>query len=417
MKDNNKLEHAINWKRAIFIDEVIDDGFVRRLAPTILRLREESNDPITVGIDSPGGSLDSLDVLLGLLRGPTQNVKKTQIITVATNRAYSAAANLLSFGDYSVALKHSQVLYHDVRFHSIPDVTPEKALRVAKSLQETNDSFALRLAKKIILRLIWIYIDLQPTFEESNKKFSKTHKKYEAIVGAFAPKIDGQHSVDIASFATSLFAKLSRDNDALVSNVMQSLGRWITLTTLASKAPTYRPKNSRIGGLLDGSRHLHKLLNGSPENFQASEQNLKLLITLMVSELADARSATQSFEEILERATRDFILFQSMSDKKHLTSAVGLMLQNELVFFGKKISEDLKDKNEDEQAEILSTAMPHAQLFWHFCLMLCRELFQGEHILKPSDAQLLGLVDEVAGGGPIESRREFDIRHDDEDAK
>jgi hypothetical protein len=47
-------------------------------------------------------------------------------------------------------------------------------------------------------------------------------------------------------------------------------------------------------------------------------------------------------------------------------------------------------------------------------VLLCRELFEGEHILKPKDAQLLGLVDEVAGGGPVQSKRDFRIAHERE---
>src|SRR3989338_859371 len=110
---------SANWNRAIFINEEIDDELVRKLTPTILKLRQENNEPITVGINSPGGSLDSLDILLGLLTGPTQNGERGKIVTVATNSAYSAAANFLAFGDNSVALRHSQILYHDVRYGGI----------------------------------------------------------------------------------------------------------------------------------------------------------------------------------------------------------------------------------------------------------------------------------------------------------
>jgi ATP-dependent protease ClpP protease subunit len=112
-----------------------------------------------VGIDSPGGSLAALDVLIGLLTGATQTGERGTTITVATNRAFSAAANLLAFGSYAVALQHSQVLYHDVRWGGLEDVTPSKARDAAKALQDANDRFALRLARRIILRFVWAYID------------------------------------------------------------------------------------------------------------------------------------------------------------------------------------------------------------------------------------------------------------------
>lgn len=99
-------ELSVDWDRSLFIDATINDELVHRLTPSILSLRQKSSEPITVAIDSPGGSLASLDVLLGLLTGPTQSGEAGKIITVNTNHAYSAAANLLAFGNYATALKH-----------------------------------------------------------------------------------------------------------------------------------------------------------------------------------------------------------------------------------------------------------------------------------------------------------------------
>src|SRR5450759_5652488 len=144
MSTNNITELTANWDRAIFIDGSINDQLVRQLMPSILKLRQESSDPITVAIDSPGGSLSSLDTLLGLLKGPTQNRNSGSIITVATNRAYSAAANLLAFGTYAVGLEHSRILCHDVRLSELEDVTPSTARDVAKALQYENDRHALK---------------------------------------------------------------------------------------------------------------------------------------------------------------------------------------------------------------------------------------------------------------------------------
>lgn len=98
----NKL-FTINWDRSIIVDDVINDDLVRRLTPKILNFRQQSNAPITIGIDSPGGSLESLRVLLGLLRGPNQDGESGEIYTVAINKAYSSAANLLSYGNYAIA--------------------------------------------------------------------------------------------------------------------------------------------------------------------------------------------------------------------------------------------------------------------------------------------------------------------------
>jgi hypothetical protein len=84
------------------------------------------------------------------------------------------------------------------------------------------------------------------------------------------------------------------------------------------------------------------------------------------------------------------------------------MLEQPHVFFGKS----LKELSDEERKAEIATAEPYARLFWYFCVLLCRELFRGEHILSPRDAQLLGMVDEVAGGGAVDSIREYIIKRD-----
>ena len=392
-----------NWQRSILIDSLIDDEFVRRITPQILALRQENNDPITVGIDSPGGSLTAVDVLLGLLTGPDQDGKVGEIITVATNRAYSAAANFLAFGTYAVALRHSQILYHDVRFTGMEDVTPEKARIAAKALQDLNDSFSLRLASQVISRLTWIYIDLRSGFDQMQQAFPAPYRFFSEIVNSYAPKVDADVSCDLASFATSLWAKLSSQNDNLIRSVMNRLKRWISLMNITKSAPSYRQKRSRIPGILDGPRHLHKLMKGQPDQFGASEEGLKLLISLIVAEISNMKTERVIFSGVLDRAIREYYILDSMNHPKHIKNATDLMLGSPYVFF----QNDIAKLSDSAKQEIYAKAAPCATLLWLFCVLLCRELFEGEHVLTPQDAQLLGLVDEVSGGGPVESKRDF----------
>lgn len=158
-----------NWNRSILVNGDLNDEMVTRLTPEILRLRQESNEAITVGIDSNGGSLRSMDVLLGLLKGPDQKKQHPRIIMVVTNKAYSAAANLLAFGDYAVAYPHSSILFHDVRYDGLRDVTPDKAQASAKALKDSNQIHALRLAERCVTRLIWNYMDLSVNFDTARQ--------------------------------------------------------------------------------------------------------------------------------------------------------------------------------------------------------------------------------------------------------
>ena len=130
---------TINWDRAIYLSGSIDDDLVTRLTPEILRLRHGNDAPITVGIDSVGGSVASMDAIRGLLEGPDQDGNTGRVIGVVTNAAFSAAASFLAFCDYSIALPHSEILFHDVRYGGIRDVTPDKAKTAAQQLQSANE--------------------------------------------------------------------------------------------------------------------------------------------------------------------------------------------------------------------------------------------------------------------------------------
>lgn len=402
-------ERTINWSRSLIIDSAIDDQLVKTLTPKILELRSAGTDPITIGINSPGGSLASLDVLLGLLTGPNQDNKKGSIITVATHRAYSAAANLLAFGDYAIAQNHSTVLYHDVRYGKIEDVTPEKARGTARSLQAVNDRFSLRLAHIIIKRLIWIYLDLRDDFQNTNVKYPETHSRYSEVVDAFAATAGSYKNFDLASFATSLWAKLSPQNDELIKRVMDRLARWVHLTKFVNTFPSYRAKRSRSPGLLDGSRHLHKLFGGKLEHLESCEPSLKLFLSLVIADISGTKTERANFTATLDRAAREFAILDSMNDPHHINYAMELLLEHVHIFMPLAPDLELNKLTEDERAVKLANASLYATLLWHFCVLLCRELFEGEHILNPNDAQLLGLVDEVAGGGPVESPRDFRI--------
>jgi len=85
----------IDCRRPIFISGELNDALVRYLTPQIIALRNSSNAPITVFIDSPGGSVESTKVIYELLKTPNQMGEICWVNTVVTGRAGSAAADLL----------------------------------------------------------------------------------------------------------------------------------------------------------------------------------------------------------------------------------------------------------------------------------------------------------------------------------
>ena len=84
-------DYRPNPSRAVYVHGVIEEGLIHRLTPTILQLQATSRDPITVYIDSKGGSTGAMETLLRLLGAPDHDgAPSCRIITVVTSRAARA---------------------------------------------------------------------------------------------------------------------------------------------------------------------------------------------------------------------------------------------------------------------------------------------------------------------------------------
>jgi len=407
-------ELTINWDRCVYVDDEIDEELVKRLTPQILSFRQSSADPITVAINSPGGSLASMDTLLGLLTGPNQDRVSGSIITVVTNKAYSAAANLLAFGDYAVALPHAEILFHDVRFGGLRDVTPDKALRAAKNLQSANDDMSLRLANRVFRRLMWNYIDLKNSFDEVVTLFPDKYAKYQEKLNACDIKPNPTVIFDPAKYAVTIFRYLQPINEVIVDQALEHLGRWGGAMGLSALIPKYSAgsEESKTFGLLDGALKLYRAMSGTTDSdpsFGATERedDLALFLTLVVSHLSSSKAKATAIT--MERALDDFKLVQSLNNPLHKLTASKLMRRHSSMFFSTDAQVVLASDDDAAKASIHAQAAPLVAAMWHICVLMCRELFNGEHTLQPVESQVLGLVDEVPGETILGTKRQFRV--------
>jgi len=124
----------------------------RRYGPSgigpIFRVRNEQ-------LLSPGGNISITRGLLRLLRLSDQNSSEAcRLITVATTKAQSSAADLLSSGDYAIAVPGCSLLYHGVRtpalVPALQPLTAERTSVLAHLLRLTNDVFAMELVKRAL---------------------------------------------------------------------------------------------------------------------------------------------------------------------------------------------------------------------------------------------------------------------------
>lgn len=424
-KPKKKVGLSLNWNRAIHINRTIDDALVKELTPLVLKMKQESSQPITVGIDSPGGSIAAVQSLLSLLKSPDQDGRSTPIYTVSTNRAYSAAASLLAFGDYSVAFPHSRILYHDVRYSGIDDVTPSKALKTARELERGNVAFALRLAHHIRGRLIWVYLDLMPRFKDVRTHYASFTKDYDEAFKEFLPQKKGKtKTVDIVAFSLALFNKLSSPADKEIAiQALKLVNSWMEIESIERKLSTKKPKGGKSLSLVQGIDELVTEIHGmetegkTPSKSPAIEaaggltesarEDVKLLLEVLARRFATDKDLRIS-DEGLDMIVEDFSFIRDIRSNQHIHAITKMMIDHGPLFFDRLIMDKIRNaKNSAARRKILDPFYPQARILWYYIVLVCRCLCRGDHLLSPGDAQLLGLVDEVLGGGAVQSRREW----------
>jgi hypothetical protein len=150
---------------------------VNRLTPQIIKLKSESLDPLTIYIDSIGGDPFLMETLLRLLLASNQDfTERCRVITVGTSKAASAAADLLSSGDYALAYPGASLLYHGVRLADVKrPLTHEWTSVLVDYLRERNNTYAMQLGEKIVERFMFRFVFSKGDFDDVRKEYSRPH--------------------------------------------------------------------------------------------------------------------------------------------------------------------------------------------------------------------------------------------------
>ena len=364
-----------NPHRAVYLLGGIDLPQVHRVTPDILRLRGESSDPITVYIDSFGGGTHFADNIRSLLYAPNQDSQICRIITVVTNVAASAAADLLALGDYAVAYKDSFVLYHGTRQASQDALTMEKAEALAKSLKQKNEQSALRLAKRAFKRCVFNYNNLAGEFEETRKAMSQA---------------DRPPYSDLQCFAYLLYQRLS-----------------LGARDLPHKAFELQRSIAQLNQYIFQERGFKVEESGEPAQTQVDV--LKLILDYeLKQERRPGYSWLLSAGGLLhvERDFNQFIDHFLGEYREHLEALIPEL--GDFFLDDTELAEwkALGEKPAAENAEWLKARVQSKiHPLWYFVVSLFRLLQQGEFMLTPVDAYWLGIVDEVIGATGLPSPR------------
>ena len=335
--------YRLDPARAIYVTGLISDEMVTKLTPRILFLQSKSRDPISVYIDSPGGSPSSMEVLLRLLNLTDQNqAAACDIITSVTTRAASAAADLLSSGDYAIAFPGSTVFHHGIRKFERDPLTLESTSVLGELLRIYNDVYAMQLAQKIENRFSFRYVTARSEFDGfRQKKANPAMSELECFIGVIE-----EH--------------LSNDAKKLWKKAKERHGRYHDLIAIVlQKAQS--PANSLV---------------------EAQASVLKAIVDFEVT--SNANNPSWNFRSGgLGRMVDDFFLLE-----EYIGNTNSDRLKEWCTSFGKWTLDAQQTAEVDR---------PILQPIWTFFVALCHALQEGENELTATDAYWLGLVDEVLG--------------------
>jgi ATP-dependent protease ClpP protease subunit len=348
-----------NPKRAVYLTGRIDQGLVDKITPVINELRHENTEPITAYIDSPGGSIVLAETIRHQIRTPNPDGKKCRLITVVISRAGSAAADLLALGDYAIAYPYGDMIYHGSSQSSDIPLTTESAIRAARSLQQTNEDCAIRLARHTFPRFILRITQLRPEMA-----------KY-------------VNDPTLTTLTNALRGELSSANARMLREAV---------------------RKQRIIGDLNGYvfRHIRKFKNHGADLTAAEWEGemLRAIVKYRIKLHKDRNDSWLLSESGIQEVTEDFNLlhdFHYGSQTKDLTTwdkTYGEMFlsdaekQERLALTG---SEAEKEKWLIEKSEMKLRPL------WYLMISICRLLQGADYRVSPEEGYWLGLVDEVLG--------------------
>jgi ATP-dependent protease ClpP protease subunit len=350
--------YRINDARSVFITGPINQELIDRLTPRIRTLRAENSQPISVYIDSIGGSTRLSAVLVGLLRCSGQDARSPRIITVVTSSAHSAAADLLASGDYAIAYPEAVIHYHGTRRYFDEGITVEAAQSLADDLEQANALFAIRLAERSIERFMFLFLCERSGFPKVRERLGM-------------PNLP-----DVDTFGAVLRDKLSPSLRRLPARALEDFREARALTSFIFKRLKFQNRDwGRVE--VDMFRDIlnYELRRNKGRNWTLTGGGLAKAVSdfLMVNDFTFGRQR-QYMRKFVERRWR---LFVSEIEQRELEANFSAM--------------------ENGQEALLKHLEQRMEPLWHFVYSLCKRLQESENTLTAFDAYWLGIVDEVLG--------------------
>lgn len=102
--------------RLIELSSGINMGSIKDAQKKLLKYDQESNEPIWIRINSPGGSVDA-----GLILIDTMHAVKSPTYCIVESKAYSMGAIILTFCDKRYGYPHATFMLHEASYGTVGD--------------------------------------------------------------------------------------------------------------------------------------------------------------------------------------------------------------------------------------------------------------------------------------------------------
>ena len=368
------------------------------MTPEILRLSSTSHSPITLYVDSPGGSTYSANVLYRLLKARDQDGESSKLITVCTGVAASAAADLLSSGDYALAYPHARILYHGTRQVYDRAITTETAADMAEYLKQTNEGFALTLANRSIDRFIFRFLQLRDEFSDVRSTIGHDSQDMDCLTFVLGTKLSNA----VSKIPERALTKHARNKELTEFVFSEPIFPDVPAPVYNEQSDGATVANIAASGEVEAESSTSEPQPTAPEvekGERIADIEARILIAILKFELEKNQDENWSFADAgILQIQEDFVLLRDYNSSRH-TDQLRLLAARWGAFFldGTERAELEKVKAEERPDWLLDKTKNQLHPLWYYFVSICRALQEGENYLSAQDAYWLGLIDEIIG--------------------
>jgi len=349
-------DFRINPERAIYVVGEFDDELLKAVIPRITELRFGSDEPLSIVINSRGGSTDTLDSIKAALCVHGPDGTQSRVITFVVGFAASAGATLLTLGDYAIAAPGAWLHFHGIRTFTDNEIRMEDASQLARRLAADNRKIAQHLSAVMIGRIMHRFARLKPRIDALVPQTEKQLTLLEKFVLL---------ATERTSVAADQIMFQARDKLSMAKDLSEAIGKLKIASNESPAAKDLKVLTEII------STHQKKSKNPS---WRLAEHNVSAILSefFLLREYEIGRYP-RVLEEIIRMYGTEFLNANDFKKYKSLRSAASRMK-----FLTKQSLAQIRE-------------------FWYYTAAVAEQLLYGENRLTPYDAYWLGAIDEIQG--------------------